>query len=103
MKKLMANCTYAWLLVAGTCTYLGGCAPSPVAPSTVAPSTAQVASASDDDIQCHLESVTGSLLKTRVCLTKAQREEQQAETDQTKQVIHNTQAGCQRPNGQPCG
>jgi len=93
----MANRTYAWLLVAGACTHLGGCASRPVAPST-----AQVASASGD-IQCHLESVTGSLLKTRVCLTQAQRDAQQAATDQTKQMMKNPQAGCQRQNGQPCG
>jgi hypothetical protein len=97
MKKLVASRSYAWLLIAGGCTYLGGCASRPAAPST-----AQAAPASDD-VQCHLESVTGSLLKSRVCLTKAQRDALQAETDQTKQVIHNTQAGCQRPNGQPCG
>jgi hypothetical protein len=98
MKRLTANRACACLLVAGACTYFGGCASRAAAP----PSTAQVASAADD-IQCRMESVTGSLLKTRVCLTKAQRDAQQAETDQTKQLMKNPQAGCQRPNGQPCG
>jgi hypothetical protein len=93
----MANRTYAWLLVVGACTHLGGCASRPVAISTAQ------AAPSSNDVQCRDQSVTGSLLKTRVCLTKAQRDAQQADTDQTKQMMKNPQAGCQKPSGQPCG
>jgi hypothetical protein len=56
------------------------------------------------DIQCHIESVTGSMLKNRVCMTKAQREAQQALTDQMKDALqYDRNSGCPNGNPPPCG
>jgi len=55
------------------------------------------------DVQCHIEPVTGSLLKTRVCLTKAQREARQAMTDEMKDALQRQRSiACPNGSAPPC-
>jgi hypothetical protein len=82
---------------------VGACRSHPVAvpPAAVAPAAAVASAASD--IQCHTEAVTGSLLRTRVCLTKSQRDAQQVMTEQMKDALQNQPlVGCQNGGPPPC-
>jgi type IV pilus biogenesis protein CpaD/CtpE len=55
------------------------------------------------DVQCHIEPVTGSLLKTRVCLTRAQREAREALTDEMKGALQRQRSiACPNGSAPPC-
>jgi len=79
------------LLVTAGCTAL---APErPVHPATVA-------SAADASIQCNRQHVTGSLIATQVCTTKAQRDGIQQSTQEAKDFFTNqVNAACPGTRG----
>ena len=68
------------------CTLLSG-AGCTTAPPARTPATAQIASATKDDIQCHKEHVTGSLIATQVCTLKTQRDAIQRGTQDAKDFL----------------
>jgi hypothetical protein len=54
-----------------------------------------VASAADASIQCHKQHITGSLIATKVCTTKAQRDGIQDSTQEAKDFLtHQVIAAC---------
>jgi hypothetical protein len=55
------------------------------------------------DVQCHLETVTGSLFKERVCLTKAQRDAREGLTDAMKDGLDRQRSiACPNGSAPPC-
>ncbi len=62
------------LLSLVTVSILAGCTTQPKKVSTAA-----------NDVQCHADSVTGTLIHKTVCLTKADRDAQQAANDDLKE------------------
>jgi hypothetical protein len=77
------------LIVAVLLTALAaGChAPAPRPPPAAAPKT--VSSAKAEGIQCRTERLTGSLLPTRICTTKAQRDQQDANARAFRDAVNN--------------
>ena len=77
---------------------LFGCASRPAA---VVATTAPVADASD--VQCHYESVTGSMFKRRVCLTKAERDARDGFIDDMKAGLDRQRSiACPGGGAPPC-
>jgi hypothetical protein len=86
----------ACLFTLGAVT-LSGCALRTV------PVAAATPARSPNDLQCHTEKVTGSLLKTQVCLTKAQRDARAVAAQQMKDILQNHQnLGCLAQADTPC-
>lgn len=74
-----------------------GCATRP------APAPAPAHESTANDVQCRLETVTGSLFKERVCLTKAQRDARQALTNDMKTGLdHQRSIACPNGSAPPC-
>ena len=73
------------------------CAARPVALTATAPAGRAA------EVQCHVETVTGSLFKQRVCLTKLERDKRQGVIDDMKSGL-DRQRSIACPNGStpPC-
>ena len=56
-----------------------------------------------NDLRCHMETVTGSMFKERVCLTKAERDARQALTDDMKTGLDRQRSiACPSGSAPPC-
>jgi hypothetical protein len=60
-----------------------GCASAPPATRTAAAGTG----AAGSDVECHSETITGSHLSTRVCMTKAEREAREANSREMREKM----------------
>jgi hypothetical protein len=85
------------IAVAMVALALCACATRPV------PVSAAAQEGGPNDVQCHLESVTGSMFKERVCLTKAERDSRQALTDDMKTGLDRQRSiACPNGSAPPC-
>ena len=66
---------------------VGGCATRAPAKAPAQVAAADGAAAAADAVECHLEEVTGSHFKTRVCLTAGQKAMRDAHTQVTKDAL----------------
>lgn len=76
---------------------LCACATRPLPVAQVAPESAP------NDVQCRMESVTGSMFKRSVCLTKVERDARQALTDYMKTGLDRQRSiACANGSAPPC-